>query len=77
MWNTIKYYPNPVKNILIIESADGANIEMFDFSGKMVFRNGIMNTVDQIDLSQLSSGSYIVNITGSSINRQFKIIITK
>jgi len=59
-----KIYPNPVDNILNINSdnSDEKSITIFTTSGQLI---KILKTTDEnlsIDVSQLSSGTYILNI---------------
>lgn len=63
--NQIIIYPNPVKNILYIKNNSEQkhiSISIYDFSGKEVIKNGIINSFNGIDVSQLSPGSYIIKI---------------
>lgn len=56
----ISIYPNPVENILTVQASDMsiANIVVSDISGKKMLESKSTT----IDLSALSSGTYIVNI---------------
>ena len=59
-------YPNPVKDRLFIESPNMAleKVNIYDLSGKMVFeQNDISN--DNLDVSHLQSGVYILKIETS------------
>lgn len=63
----IKIYPNPVSNVLNIQSEKNfSKIEILDFSGRILksFFGG--NTKDnfQINVSDLSAGSYILKLDG-------------
>lgn len=56
--NDLKLYPNPVSNILIIESVNKINkIAVFDLMGRLLKTTNSENT---IDISDLMSGNYIV-----------------
>jgi hypothetical protein len=74
--STIKLYPNPVQNQLFIESEKGQIIEMniLDISGKEI-RSITNNNVNNIDVSELTQGVYILKVTtenGISTNRFIK-----
>lgn len=59
--NDIKIYPNPSSNILQIESSDNIeNIKIYDISGRLVIQQKTVS--DEVDISKLSIGSYIIQI---------------
>ncbi|MEZ0006327.1 hypothetical protein ABH942_001697 [Flavobacterium sp. 28YEA47A] len=67
-------YPNPVSAILNISSISGKSVgEIFIFSseGKMVLNQEVIN--NQIDLSRLAQGTYILK-TDVASPKTFKII---
>ena len=57
----IKAYPNPVMDILIIESSEpGFEYQLIDANGR-VMRNGIINdSSEEIDFSSFSPGTYFL-----------------
>jgi hypothetical protein len=64
----IDIYPNPVTDILTLEGLGRqAEIRIFDLTGKKVFEQSI--TRNQVDLSTLDKGVYILSITDK--NKQF------
>jgi len=65
----LKIYPNPVKDILTIEYED-ANlaaevVKIYDFLGKEVLESKLSD--GKVNVSQLSSGAYILRIGGYSV----------
>jgi uncharacterized repeat protein (TIGR02543 family) len=65
---SIKIYPNPVKDELLIESADLTitKVEILDLSGKTVYR--FNNVKNKINVSLLPKGVYFVKLeTGKGI----------
>lgn len=80
--NDLICYPNPVKDILNIESIgksfSGATIYLYDISGKAIkvfnLKEINQNTSASIDLSFLSSGMYFIKIKTNKEIRQLKII---
>ena len=56
--NTLIIYPNPTENILNIASRENVKIEVFDIVGNLV----LTTTEKQINMSELSDGTYILNI---------------
>ena len=72
--NSIKVYPNPVTNILTIETGDKSKIKFItisDMNGKIIFSNTIENNT--IDLSFLKQEVYTL-ILDNDITKTFKII---
>ncbi len=71
----INIYPNPVSDILILEGLGRqADIQLFDLAGKKVYQQTIMQ--NQVDLSTLDKGVYILSITDKN-NQSFRRTIIK
>lgn len=67
----IEIYPNPVSNELIIQNLPiGANIALFTTEGKQV----LGTNDDQLDLSFLARGIYVLKITSLGGQKSFKIV---
>ena len=79
-----KIYPIPAKDLIILEfnsdKTDTYNILIVDQLGKPVFQS-IANfdgtNTNQLNIQDLSSGLYFVNIKNSSINITKKIVVVK
>ncbi|WP_298155087.1 PQQ-dependent sugar dehydrogenase [Flavobacterium sp.] len=57
-------YPNPASNVFNIRSAGGAfpvALSVFDLSGKQLLQQDISGESEQIDISNLQAGVYLVN----------------
>ena len=73
-------YPNPTKESVTIgwnaTSADKAQVSIADVSGKVVY-NGVatMNGATTINVSNLQSGLYFLNISSDMGNSTQKLII--
>ncbi len=69
-----RIYPNPVSNILHIESdIDGGQLNIYDLMGRMVYQSEYQT---EIPVSQLNDGLYFLSITtseGQVINQKFII----
>jgi len=73
----LKYYPNPVNNLLTITYTDAiTNVEVFDLNGRMVITRNFDNQTVQLDFSSLSAGTYMLNIKTKE-NSQFVKIVKK
>ncbi len=70
----VKLYPNPVINSLVVSSKNAVKkIEIFSMTG-VLFRSEISN-LNTIDVSNLSKGSYLVNVfTESGVYKQMVLI---
>ncbi len=59
---SVAIYPNPVKNVLNFDSAvQITNIDIYDISGRILKTKRVDS--NQIDISELSTGHYIVRFT--------------
>ncbi|WP_298903936.1 T9SS type A sorting domain-containing protein [uncultured Psychroserpens sp.] len=66
------YYPNPVKDVLTLDSPKTIDkIEVFNVLGQRIIAIDSQNTIQNIDMSNLQSGAYIVKV---SIETQTKAI---
>ncbi|NEN23940.1 T9SS type A sorting domain-containing protein [Cryomorpha ignava] len=73
--NNIAVYPNPVYDTLyftISDSNDFANIEIFDAAGRLVQTHSRKR--EQIDLSALAKGSYVVKIKTETGAQTFNVM---
>jgi len=58
-------YPNPVRNILTIDSSlnlDQSIISVFDIAGRRVMNYRLANGINSVNVSELSVGEYILRI---------------
>jgi len=71
-------YPNPTNGILRLENKTNVNSNyvIYNIDGKEAVRGSIINSIENIDISNLNSGVYILNITEkkSGDNYNTKII---
>ena len=72
-----KIYPNPVDNILYIETEIRGNktIELFSNEGKLLKVKQMFKNKENMDLSDINNGIYILRITQENNNIMKKIII--
>lgn len=72
--NRLSVYPNPVSDILKIANADNlanASFSIVDILGKTVVQSKALNN-DAIDVSNLSSGVYILSVSSEDGAKQLK-----
>lgn len=56
------FYPNPIKDILTIETPKTASIKLFDLNGKMVRIMEVQSGQNQLQLQELNKGIYFLLI---------------
>lgn len=61
--NMLKLYPNPAKDIVQFEGIDATYVRIFDFSGRVLLERNVTNTQKQLDIQELRSGVYIVELS--------------
>ncbi|MRX66399.1 Por secretion system C-terminal sorting domain-containing protein [Flavobacterium resistens] len=72
---TFQFYPNPVIDILTIENNSVIDdVEIIDVSGKSVVFKKINDLHSEIDLSNLSSGVYILKVKSENRQKTVKFI---
>lgn len=68
-------YPNPVKNMLNISSKAAVDsVTVYDILGKVVLTASPAMVSPSIDMSGLSSGAYLVNVTIGNASKTVKVI---
>ncbi len=72
-------YPNPCSDIFYIETEGNTicELQIFDINGKIVYDNKTLNNANEIDVSFLNEGSYIVKLISENEMRAGKIVIGK
>ena len=61
----VTIYPNPAHDLLFVQNCDSNfRIQIFDLNGKLLASYNLSN--NQIDISHLSKGQYIINITNKN-----------
>lgn len=64
-------YPNPFKTIIHIEG-DFSQAQVYDYTGRLIKNTSVIN--QSIDLSELSSGNYILKLSSGKNQETIKII---
>ena len=68
-------YPNPVKDVLNVSySTEISSIRVINMIGQEVIFKNINATSTQVDMSQLSAGTYIVNVTVGDNVKTLKVV---
>ncbi|CAD0003387.1 T9SS-dependent choice-of-anchor J family protein [Flavobacterium salmonis] len=70
-----KYYPNPVENILNIESNSIiSNLEVYDVNGQLLFENKYSDSKISVDFKRFSAGLYLIVLKSEEKKEIFKVI---
>ncbi|KEY18904.1 T9SS-dependent choice-of-anchor J family protein [Kaistella antarctica] len=73
--SSLKFYPNPVKEILTISDAQEISaITIFDITGKQVISETAKSAKLEMNVSQLKPGVYVVKAMSAGVLKTFKFI---
>jgi hypothetical protein len=76
--NTIeefKYYPNPVKQTLNVSAKHNlTQINVYNMIGQEVMSETISQRQYQLDMSELTTGMYMVKVSSDTVSKTFKIL---
>ncbi|HYD20248.1 MAG TPA: T9SS type A sorting domain-containing protein, partial [Flavipsychrobacter sp.] len=71
----ISIYPNPANDLISISGIEeNALIEIKDLNGRFVIQQTAASTNDQLDISALGSGLYILTISSKGNTKHFKLL---
>ena len=78
-YNALHYafYPNPAKNNLNIQNAENSSVKVFDLLGRVVLLENNISLNQQIDVSKLTTGTYLIKIINGNQVKTDKFIITR
>ena len=74
---SLKIYPNPTMNYVSVEMGDDwnsskpASVTVYDFQGRLVLTQSVMDSHFQIDMSNFPSGFYLIKV-GNSVGKVIK-----
>ncbi|MCK6609070.1 MAG: S8 family serine peptidase, partial [Flavobacterium sp.] len=79
--NSLKVYPNPAKGIVNIDLAGNVTgettYELFDVQGRKVVSKVSSNTIETLNVENLSDGIYMLSIQNGSAKTTKKVVINK
>jgi hypothetical protein len=74
--NSIKVYPNPANTLVNVEAGEALQtIRITDMLGKKIIESQPLQNQAVIDVSQLGSGLYLIEITASNKKTTKKLVI--
>ena len=75
VFKQIKLYPNPVTDMLTITNTDVmSGLTVVDMLGRILMTKNINDTETRVDMSNLPTGTYLVQVTIDSAIKTFKVI---
>jgi hypothetical protein len=74
--NSFTVYPNPSNGLINIEGVTDADITVYSITGEKLLSVDMMNS-STLDLSELPTGNYFVNIKQNDFTSTVKVILTK
>lgn len=73
--STFNFYPNPVKDVLNISYKNTIDeVQIYNLLGQQVYSNKVNAAESTLNVSQLTSGTYLVKVTSNNETSTFKII---
>lgn len=75
--NSIAIYPNPTKDVLIVNLGNqSADIQVFDLTGRLLINtNSSSNAIQNIDFTNFENGVYILRVNGNGWHKVEKIVV--
>lgn len=71
----ISIKPNPASNYITISGIKAyQQVQVFDLTGRLMMNRGIMNNDEQLDISKLSSGQYMIKLINQNGQVSLKLI---
>lgn len=73
--NALSVYPNPVKNVLNVSyKSEITEAKIFNLLGQEVFSQQVNNSDFQLNVSNLTAGTYVVKLVASEGQQSFKLV---
>ena len=67
------FYPNPVKNVLVVRAEDFQKAEVYSLTGAKLKET----TLNRVDVSELQSGMYLLKVYGKETGCQARVFVVK
>jgi hypothetical protein len=75
--SNVVIYPNPARNNLNIQNAENSSIKVFDLLGRIVVLENNISLNQQLDVSKLTTGTYLIKIINGNQVKTDKFIINR
>ncbi len=77
VFNNLVIYPNPASSILNIDNAENSTIEVYDLLGRVILSRTNISLKEQLNVSTLNSGTYLIRISNDNKVITDKFIINR
>jgi len=71
----LSVYPNPARGVINIAQAEGANVAIYDISGRMVMNAEGISSNQQMNVAALGAGTYFVQVNLEGEQSMKKVVI--
>ena len=72
---SLKYYPNPVVDILTISyNSEITSVQVYDISGRQIRNMKPNSNIVTVDLSDLATSVYVVRVFANDASSEFKVV---
>lgn len=71
----VSIYPNPAKDMVSLTNVEGCTIEIYNILGQIVLTQVATSALESVNISDLTTGSYIIRITNENGNVTSKQIV--
>ncbi len=73
--NQLKYYPNPVNDVLKVSYSENiSELKLYNLLGQQVLTKKVNANETQIDMSNLAAGTYMLEVSSGSNSKVVKLI---
>jgi len=77
VFTNLVIYPNPASSTLNIDNAENSTIEVYDLLGRIILSKTNISLKEQINVSTLNAGTYLIRITNENKVVTDKFIINR
>lgn len=78
--SNVKVYPNPTQGILNIslpQMSEVTTLTLVDIQGRQILKKEVSNTLETLNIENLSEGVYILNIQSGSLKTSKKVVLNR
>ncbi|RRJ90477.1 Ig-like domain-containing protein [Flavobacterium macacae] len=74
-FKSLKYYPNPVNNVLTVSySEEITGLKLYNMVGQELMNKKVSSTETQLDMSHLPAGSYLLEVSSGVQSKMVKLL---
>jgi PKD repeat protein len=73
-FGSVDIYPNPSNGIINVMNCQGAKYQIFDITGRVIREGDFTNSIEKIDISDLSNGSLFIKLYNNEQIYSIKIV---